>query len=416
MLKKIVAGLLVAVLMVCDHAQIAAAEINVREMVPAETEGAGAPDKNSLYAKSAVLMDADSRRILYEKNGYEALANASTTKILTCILALENCDLESEVTASALAASQPKVHLGMREGQRFFMKDLLYALMLESFNDCAVAIAEHIAGTTEGFAAMMNDKARELGCTDTYFITPNGLDAQDENGFHHTTAADLALIMRYCIKNSPKSPEFLTITGTSQYSFSDLDGGSSYSCYNHNAFLQMMEGALSGKTGFTGTAGYCYVGSLTRDDRTYIVALLACGWPNNKTYKWSDTKKLMNYGLENFKKVDLTEIELDDSRLTPVPVINGQSERIGGATQVEQIVSEADGPDALLLGSGEQIEVNYELSDRLYAPVQQGDYIGRITYTLGDEIVRECRVTAADTVAEIDFAWCAERVLELLWI
>ena len=146
------------------------------------------------------------------------------------------------------------------------------------------------------------------------------------------------------------------------------------------------------------------------------MALLACGWPNNKTYKWSDTKKLMNYGLDNFKKVNLTEIELDASRLTPVSVINGQSERIGGAMQVEQIVSEGDGPDALLLDSGEHIEVNYELSDRLYAPVQQGDYIGRITYTLGDEIVRECRITAADTVAEIDFVWCAQRVLELLWI
>ena len=145
MLKKIVAGILVAVLAVCSQARVEAEEINIRELLPVETEGADAPDKNSLYAKSAVLMDADSGRILYEKNGYEALANASTTKILTCILALENCDLESEVTASALAASQPKVHLGMREGQRFFMKDLLYALMLESFNDCAVAIAEHIA-------------------------------------------------------------------------------------------------------------------------------------------------------------------------------------------------------------------------------------------------------------------------------
>lgn len=106
------------------------------------------PDQNSLYAKAAVLMDADSGRILYEKNGHQAMANASTTKILTCIIALENCDLDSEVTVSTLAASQPKVHLGMREGQKFYLKDLLYGLMLESYNDCAVAIAEHIAGTT----------------------------------------------------------------------------------------------------------------------------------------------------------------------------------------------------------------------------------------------------------------------------
>ena len=270
------------------------------------------PKETELYAKSAVLMDGDSGRVLYEKNGYEALANASTTKILTCILALENCELDSQVQVSSYAASQPKVHLGMREGQSFSLRDLLYGLMLESYNDCAVAIAEYIAGDTKEFAKMMNNKAKEIGCEDSYFITPNGLDGKDENGFHHTTAADLAKIMRYCIKISPKSAEFLKITGTQQYSFTDADGTSSYSCYNHNAFLQMMEGAISGKTGFTGTAGYCYVGALEREGKTYIVALLACGWPNNKSYKWSDTKKLMTYGVENFWKKNLLEITPDE--------------------------------------------------------------------------------------------------------
>ena len=250
-----------------------------------EVLAADPPKESELYAKSAVLMDADSGRILYEKNGYEALANASTTKILTCIVALENCDLDSQVTVSSYAASQPKVHLGMREGQTFILKDLLYGLMLESYNDCAVAIAEYIAGDVKGFAQMMNDKAKEIGCEDSYFITPNGLDGKDETSFHHTTAADLAKIMRYCIKISPKTAEFLEITRTSQHSFSDMDGTSTYCCNNHNAFLQMMDGALSGKTGFTGTAGYCYIGALEREGRTYIVALLACGWPNNKTYK-----------------------------------------------------------------------------------------------------------------------------------
>ncbi len=181
---------------------------------------------------------------------------------------------------------------GYAEGQKFYLKDLLYGLMLESYNDCAVAIAEHIAGTTGDFAKLMNDKAEEIGCEDSYFITPNGLDAKNENGFHHTTAADLSLIMRYCIKTSEMAEQFLTITREGQYQFSDIDGKNSYTCCNHNAFLQMMDGALSGKTGFTGNAGYCYVGALKCDDRTFIVALLACGWPNNKTYKWADTKNL----------------------------------------------------------------------------------------------------------------------------
>ena len=118
------------------------------------------PKENELYAKAAVLMDGDSGRILFSKNGSEALANASTTKILTCILALESGKTEEIVTASARAANAPKVHLGMQAGQQFYLKDLLYALMLESFNDCAVAIAEHVSGSTEAFAEKMNMKAK----------------------------------------------------------------------------------------------------------------------------------------------------------------------------------------------------------------------------------------------------------------
>lgn len=379
---------------------------------------ADVPQESELYAKSAVLMDADSGRILYEKNGHEALANASTTKILTCILTLENCDLDSQVTVSGNAASQPRVRLGMREGQTFYLRDLLYGLMLESYNDCAVAIAEFIAGDTKSFAGMMNDKAKEIGCEDSYFITPNGLDAEDEGGFHHTTAADLARIMRYCIKQSERTEEFLTITRTEQYSFSDVEGNSSYSCYNHNAFLQMMEGALSGKTGFTGTAGYCYVGSLVRDGKTYIVALLACGWPNNKSYKWADTKKLMTYGIENFRKQDLDDYLIDSSRLQPIEAVGGQGRWIGDTAWVQPVVElEKKGEiDTLLLAPGEEIELSYEMADQLYAPVEQGAYIGKVSYLLGDEILREYEVTAGNSVQKIDFSWCLSRVSDYIWI
>ena len=135
-----------------------------------------------LYARSAVLMDGDSGRILFEKNGSDPRPMASTTKIMTCILALEASDPSRKITVSSQAASQPKVHLGMTEGQSFYLKDLLYSLMLESHNDSAVAIAECIAGNVDKFADMMNKKASQLGCNSTYFITPNGLDGQDENG------------------------------------------------------------------------------------------------------------------------------------------------------------------------------------------------------------------------------------------
>ncbi|MCD7817565.1 MAG: serine hydrolase, partial [Lachnospiraceae bacterium] len=251
-----------------------------------------------LYAKSAVLMDGGSGRILYEQDGETPLPMASTTKIMTCILALEYMDDNTDVicTVSGNASTQPQVKLGMIKDDRFYLYDLLYSLMLESHNDTAVCIAETVAGNVENFAAMMNAKAVEIGCKETYYITPNGLDAEDESGEHHTTASDLALVMRYCITGSPQSEAFLTVTQAAAYTFSNVSGTRTYSCVNHNTFLNLMEGALSGKTGFTSKAGYCYVGALERDGKLLIVALLACGWPNNRGYKWIDTRNLMNYG------------------------------------------------------------------------------------------------------------------------
>lgn len=231
------------------------------------------PDEEiSLYATAAVLMDADTGRVLYEKNGDAFMANASTTKIMTCIVALENAALTDNVEVSSHAAGMPKVKLYMRQGEHYKLEDLLYSLMLESHNDTAVAIAEHVGGSMEGFAALMNEKARQIGCENTWFITPNGLDATqtltDKEGnvttlFHGTCARDLAKIMAYCTYFSPFSEEFIKITGTSSYSFINEEGRS-FSCVNHNAFLHMMDGAVSGKTGFTNKAGYCYVGALNR--------------------------------------------------------------------------------------------------------------------------------------------------------
>ena len=164
-------------------------------------------EPNQLFATAACLMDGDTGRVLFGKRETDPMAMASTTKIMTCILALENGGEQAVATASAQAAAAPKVHLGVYEGEQFLLGDLLYSLMLESHNDAAVMIAETIGGSIEGFAALMNEKAAAIGCTDTHFVTPNGLDASDAGGDHHTTAADLARIMRYCIKTSPKATE-----------------------------------------------------------------------------------------------------------------------------------------------------------------------------------------------------------------
>ena len=371
-----------------------------------------APKESELYAKAAVLMDADSGRILYTKNGTVALANASTTKILTCILALEYSQPDAVVEASNRAASAPKVHLGMNAGQRFYMLDLLHALMLESYNDCAVAIAEHIAGSVEDFAGLMNQKAKEIGCKDTYFITPNGLDGTDERGFHHTTAADLALLMRYCVMQSEKKDEFRAITATRSYSFCEIDSGRNYNVTNRNAFLDMMQGAFSGKTGFTGNAGYCYVGALTRDDRTYIVALLACGWPNNRTYKWDDSKKLMRFGIENFEKVNLDRIKIDLEKIGSITVKNGQGSYIGDTTYAQVKLEQVQGVDELLVAKGEEIKVSYQIKRELNAPVESGTCVGKVCVSVTNEVLREYNVIIINSVDEINFYWCWKIIMK----
>ena len=175
-----------------------------------------------LYAKAAVLMDADSGRVLYDLCGDEQLPMASTTKIMTLIVTLENADPEDTVMVSSYAASMPQVHLGIRSGEQYRLKDLMYSLMLESHNDSAVAIAEHVGGSVEHFAELMNRKAAEIGCRNTYYITPNGLDAAEDGRIHSTTARDLALVMSYCITKSPQKDTFLEITRTPDYSFTDL--------------------------------------------------------------------------------------------------------------------------------------------------------------------------------------------------
>ena len=434
----------------------------------AEQDGKDPAGDISLYAAAAVLMDADSGRVLYGKSADTPMAMASTTKIMTCIQILEHADPDETLTVSAYAASMPKVKLYIKQGEEYRVGDLLYSLMLESHNDTAVALAEHVGRkylpeglrdkpasefTVEeskmavaAFAALMNAKAAELGCENTWFITPNGLDATEtitlQDGStvqkeHCTTAAELARIMAYCIRESPQKDAFLRITRAENYSFSA--NGRSFSCYNHNAFLSMMDGALSGKTGFTNKAGYCYVGALERDGRTFVVSLLACGWPNNKTYKWSDTRELMEYGLEHYSyKSFLDEgTRFDEKLLQPVPVLNGRTDILGitaytGIEVAGRRDNEQDGaaprndPETagmggadrtdgerpgLLLREDEQIRVEYDWSKSLEAPVKQGTTVGNIRYIVDDRVYLTESIVTTQNVERIEFDWCLEQIL-----
>ena len=376
--------------LVCILTVLLMMEISIR--VQAE----GTPE--NLYARSAVLMDADTGRILFGKNDNEVMPMASTTKIMTLLVTLEHADLDEIVEVSARAASMPDVQLHIREGERYRLQDLCYSLMLESHNDSAVAIAEHVGGTVEGFAAMMNQKAKHLGCYHTYFITPNGLDAEDEHGKHSTTARDLARIMRCCIKNET----FLSITREPSWTFTDMDGNRSFTVQNKNAFLQMMEGALTGKTGFTNEAGYCYVGALERGEKRLITVVLACGWPNNKTWKWMDTKALMNYGLEDYHK---ETVGSDRMALEPVSVMDGQKEKV-------EILTDAALED-FLLKEDDEFTMEVLVPDVLKAPVQAGELVGSVVYYINGQIVDLFPVYTAAEVKKIDLEWRLRQVIDL---
>ena len=360
--------------------------------LPVQAEG----EPEDLYARSAVLMDADTGRILFEKNGSEQMPMASTTKIMTLLVTLENADLEGTVQVSAYAASMPKVRLNLQEGETYRLKDLCYSLMLESHNDSAVAIAEHVGGSVEGFASMMNQKARDLGCYHSYFITPNGLDAEDEYGKHSITAKDLARIMRCCMQNE----EFLSITRQPSWSFSSLDGSRSFTVNNKNAFLNMMEGALTGKTGFTNGAGYCYVGALEREGKRLIAVVLACGWPNNRTWKWSDTKKLMSYCIENFHKKTVGEEKLE---LEPVRILDGQTASVRASADVRT--------EQVLLKEGDTFQMDVLKPDALPAPVQKGELVGTVIYYLNGEIFDLFPIYIEDDSLMIDYEWCLEQIV-----
>lgn len=366
-------------------------------------------EPGSLYARSAVLMDADSGRVLFEKEGTRIMPMASTTKIMTCILALETMGRDQTGTVSKKAAIQPKVRMGVREGETYRLKDLLYAMMLESYNDSAVIIAETIAGDVESFTEQMNEKAKEIGCDDTHFVTPNGLDGEDDDGIHATTAEDLARIMRYCIRESPQKKQFLEITGTRNYQFTDLEGTRSYVCTNHNAFLDMMEGALSGKTGFTADAGYCYVGAVQRGDRTFIAALLACGWPQHKDYKWSDMKTLMEYGLGNYTYCNVPL----KTQTRKIRVSHGFDKEYPYEESCEVDTKTVRGRQSirLLMKRGEQIRTEEHYSSDLQAPVKKDAVVGEIRYLVQDTVIYQDKIITAEAAERKTYGTCLRVVL-----
>lgn len=377
---------------------------------PVTTQAAG------LYSKYSVLIDSDSGRILSGSNETTAVSMASTTKIMTLIIALENCDKNFVATTSAYAASMPDVQLNSITGEQFVLDDLYYSLMLESHNDSAVIIAENVAyyllcknpalrsetpfisnynydssflseidreqseKLVYIFTDLMNKKADDILLFDTYYITPNGLDAEDDYSFHHTTAYDLAKTMAYCINND----EFLRITQTVSKTFSDTTGKHTYQLNNKNRLLNPENGVISGKTGFTNKAGYCYVCAYKENDRTLCIALLACGWPPNKNYKWSDANYLIALG-KKYNKQKYFNCEYTFY----IPVSKGKY------SFCELI---PDSAVEFLACDDDSVNIQIDIPETLTAPVNSAQIYGTINIYVNDEPARSINLKAKQSI------------------
>lgn len=362
--------------------------------LPPEHIDAADPNRPALklYATGACLMDTASGRVLYGKDENTALPMASTTKIMTCLLALENGNPDSEVSFSKRASSMPKVHLGAPAGSSFLLNDLLYSLMLESHNDTAVAIAEHIGGSVEGFAAMMNAKAREIGMIQTNFVTPNGLDADG----HGSTPADMCRLASYAVGNEA----FLQIIQTPSRTITSIHGARSYSLSNKDAFLTSYPGALGIKTGFTGKAGYCFVGAAKREDRTFASCVLGSGWPPNKSYKWKDTKALMDFGFNNYS---YQNIPIQDLSSLQIPIQDGKSDTVSVTTPDIQ---------AFLLSPYDSIDIEYNISSALRAPVLREVSAGTVTISINQVPVGSFPVYPRENIEKLEFRDIVRQILE----
>jgi len=332
----------------------------------------------TISGKNAIAIEVNSGRILYEKNGFSKASIASTTKIMTLIVAIENNLLDDIVVVSKKAAWTGGSSVDLKEGDEIKLSELLYGLMLNSGNDAAVAIAEHTAGNLEEFAKLMNKKAKEIGALNTNFVTPHGLDTDG----HYSTAYDMAVIAKYALNN----PTISKIVSTQYYTMHFLDGKTK-SLKNTNPLLSFYEGISGMKTGYTGMAGKCLVATAKRNDLNIIVVTL--GEPSSKL-RISDTVKILDYCFNNYKMYDLRE-------LYP----------INFSLDIQKSIKRSITPiykNALVLplleSEKENISIRKYLVEELIAPIEINQYVGKIQFKTRNEVLGEIEICSPYSVSQ----------------
>ncbi|MCL2169942.1 MAG: D-alanyl-D-alanine carboxypeptidase [Defluviitaleaceae bacterium] len=346
----------------------------------------------NVEATGAVLIEMDSGRVLWEKNSCQSLAMASTTKIMTAMIVLEQANLDDIVTVSKRAAAAPRVKMDLSVGEEIPLRGLLYALMLQSSNDAAVAIAEHVGGSVEEFCAIMTARAHSIGAINTTFETASGLDTDN----HYSTAYDMALIARYALQN----PDFVTLIGTPE--FITVSNKRTYNITNKNRLLNEYAGAIGVKTGFTNKAGHCFVGAVRRGDMQLISVVLASGWGNKgREQKWVDTKRLMDYGFANFEMLEIVTAGQDAGTLnitrTRTPMV---ALFYGGAITLP------------INKSGEDIVLDPHFPYQMPAPVEAGTQVGEGRIYIDGKYFTSVPILTATSAARHDLKTSIEKVIK----
>lgn len=346
--------------------------------------------EDDITSPAAVLMDAKSGKILFEKNAHEQRPCASITKVMTLLLVMEALDsekihLDDVVTASAHAASMGGSDIWLEEGEQMSVDDMIKATAVASANDAAVALAEFVSGTEEDFVAAMNQKARDLGMKDTVFKNCNGLD---EEG-HITSAYDVALMSRELIRHK-KIFDYTSIW------LDSLRGGETQ-IVNTNKLLRTYKGITGLKTGTTGDAGSCITATAERNGVSLIGVVLGA---DSGTARFKDAATLLDFGFANFETVDLSLSE----DLYPVTVEGGMEDEV-------EVVCDDSASLTLPKGEKDKVKRTVTIEESVPAPVTKGDKVGTISFTLNDEEVASFDILAADDVEQKTFS----SVFSLIW-
>lgn len=332
---------------------------------------AAAVESSDLSAVSAVLYCKETGDVLFEKNPEKSLSMASTTKIMTSVIALECNTPDRQVEITSEMVNVEGTSSGLRSGDRITLIDLVYCMLLESGNDAANSVALAVGGSMDNFARMMNEKAAEIGMKNTSFVTPSGLD--DEN--HYTTAYDMALLTAYALDNS----DFVRICSGKSYHVHFQDSDKQVTLYNHNRLLNEYEGCIGVKTGFTKKSGRCLVSAAVRDGVTLIAVTLNAG------DDWNDHKKMLDYG---FEQVETAKADTDFSGIS-VPVVGSEVKSTG--------ISCADLQIPYISTENLNITREIYLEKFLYAPIKKGDVVGFVRFYNNGRFVAQKSLTATET-------------------